>query len=67
MLHLARMCGAGLLVVLLSCCSVTGTPRLPAKNTGHSVLVENYRMDVGDQVILSDMSRWDTFDRIRLR
>lgn len=24
-------------------------------------------LEVGDQVILSDMSRWDTFDRIRLR
>ena len=31
-------------------------------------LVEIRRgLDVGDQVIISDMSRWDEFDRVRLR
>jgi HlyD family secretion protein len=24
-------------------------------------------LDVGDQVVLSDMSAWDAFDRVRLR
>ncbi len=47
------------LVIVLAGCAASGTPRLPERSAGHEVLVDAYRMDVGDQV---QISVWNNAD-----
>jgi len=54
-----KVCLSGLFVALLAGCGAMGTPRLPEKSTGHEVLVDSYRMDVGDKV---QISVWNNAD-----
>lgn len=44
---------AMLMVGLLAGCSVSGSARLPEQTGGHGVLVESYKIDVGDQLNIS--------------
>ena len=44
---------AGLFVLVFAGCASTSTPNLPEQVTGHEVLVDTYKMDVGDQVQIS--------------
>ena len=48
-----KVCMAGLIVLVLAGCASTSTPNLPEQVTGHEVLVDTYKMDVGDQVQIS--------------
>jgi polysaccharide biosynthesis/export protein len=52
-------CLVGLFVSVLAGCGTLGAPQLPARTTGHEVLVDAYRMDVGDQV---QISVWNNAD-----
>lgn len=47
-----KQCIVGVLVILLAACAV-GTPNLPEQVTGHEVLVDTYKMDVGDKIQIS--------------
>ena len=46
-------CITGLFVVVLAGCAATSTPNLPEQVSGHEVIVDTYKIDVGDQVQIS--------------
>ena len=43
----------GIMVVGIAACAATGTPNLPAGDGSHGVLLGAYKIDVGDQVVIS--------------
>lgn len=48
-----KVCVGCLFALLLAGCAATGTDNLPPPVAGHEVLVDSYKMDVGDQVQIS--------------
>ncbi len=48
-----KECVGCIFVFLLAGCAATGTPNLPPPVAGHEVLVDSYKMDVGDKVQIS--------------